>query len=151
MVICCSIASHLKMRLSVLLLGILLPAIALPTTAQIIITPPPIIVVPPRDRPVVVDFEALDKDWGSVWIDGQEVLKFRNFDRRQAVVLQPGAYRVVVTGTTRIDVWDAGYLDVTGDATVLRVQLAKGRRIAITNQPYVWLPDNNLNWMDVWR
>ncbi len=133
------------------LLGLLVATIALPAAAQIIISPPPVIIVPPRERPVLVDVEALGSDWGSVWINGRELMTFRNFDRRQAIYLPPGAYRVVVTGVTRIDVWDAGYLDISGDTSILRIRVAKGSRLASINQPQAWLPDESLNWMEVWK
>jgi hypothetical protein len=133
------------------LLGLLVATIALPAAAQIIISPPPVILVPPKERPVLVDVEALGRDWGSVWINGQERITFRNFNRRQAVYLPLGAYRVIVTGVTRIDVWDAGYLDVSGDTSILRIRVAKGGRLALINQPQAWFPDESLNWMEVWK
>ncbi|MCS6812413.1 MAG: hypothetical protein NZ772_02405 [Cyanobacteria bacterium] len=133
-------------------------ALTSPALAQIIIAPPPVIIVPPdvvivppEKRPVLVEFEALGKDWGSVWVNGQELVTFRNFNRRQAIALKPGAYRIVVTGTTRMDVWDAGYLDVSKDTNIIRIRVAKGYRLMPVSQPQVWLPDSNLDWMRVWH
>lgn len=125
--------------------------IALPALAQIIIAPPPVIILPPEENPVLVEFEALGKDWGSVWVNGQEIVTFRNFNRRQAIALKPGAYRVIVTGTTRMDVWDAGYLDVSKDTNIIRIRIAKGYRLMPVSQSQAWLPDASLDWMNVWR
>lgn len=123
-----------------------------PAQAQVIVNPPVIVLPPvPEKRYVLVDFEVLGQDWGSVWVNGVEVYQFRNFNRRQVLRLKPGAYRIVVTGATRFDIWDAGYLDVVDDTNIVRVSLSKTGGAVVPNRPQLWLPDRTLDWTQVWR
>lgn len=99
---------------------------------------------------VLVEFNAQGKDWGRVWLNGKEAFRFLNLDRRETITLAPGAYRVVITGASKFDVWAAGYLNV-GQTHVLRVNFAKGQGVFVQGDPYAWLPDATLDPTQIWR
>lgn len=99
---------------------------------------------------VIVELIARGDDWANVWIDGREVFQPRNFDRRKTVTLCPGAYRVIITGITRFEVWASGYLDV-GRTNVVRIAFSKDRGVEIAGDVNAWLPDNINDPVDVWE
>ena len=111
-----------------------------------------IIIQPPQAQPpVLVEFEALGKDWGSVWVNGEEVYRPKLYNRRQVFNLAPGSYRVVLTGITKYDVWSAGYLNV-GRTGTLRVVFSKTGGVEVQGDPSAWLPDRDVrNGIEVWR
>ncbi|MBD2094630.1 hypothetical protein H6F90_05630 [Trichocoleus sp. FACHB-591] len=112
-----------------------------------------IIIVQPQQvqPPVLVEFDALGKDWGSVWINGEEVYRPKLYNRRQVLNLAPGSYRVVLTGITKYDVWSAGYLNV-GRTGTLRVVFSKTNGVYVQGDPSAWLGDRDVrNGMEVWR
>ena len=112
-----------------------------------------IIIQPPQQYqpPVLVEFDALGKDWGSVWINGEEVYRPQLYNRRQVLNLAPGGYRVVLTGITKYDVWAAGYLNV-GRTGTLRVVFSKAEGVYVQGDPSAWLGDRDVrNGMEVWR
>ncbi|MBD2120086.1 hypothetical protein [Trichocoleus sp. FACHB-262] len=112
-----------------------------------------IIIVQPQQiqPPVLVEFDALGKDWGSVWINGEEVYRPKLYNRRQVLNLAPGSYRVVLTGITKYDVWSAGYLNV-GRTGTLRVVFSKTDGVYVQGDPSAWLGDRDVrNGMEVWR
>jgi hypothetical protein len=111
-----------------------------------------IIIQPPQIQPpVLVEFDALGKDWGSVWINGQEVYRPQLYNRRQVLNLAPGSYRVVLTGITKYDVWSAGYLNV-GRTGTLRVVFSKTDGVYVQGDPTAWLGDRDVrNGIEVWR
>ncbi|MEP0869405.1 hypothetical protein NDA01_06295 [Trichocoleus desertorum AS-A10] len=112
-----------------------------------------VIIVQPQQiqPPVLVEFDALGKDWGSVWINGEEVYRPKLYNRRQVLNLAPGSYRVVLTGITKYDVWSAGYLNV-GRTGTLRVVFSKTDGVYVQGDPSAWLGDRDVrNGMEVWR
>ncbi|ASC73756.1 hypothetical protein XM38_047280 [Halomicronema hongdechloris C2206] len=113
--------------------------------ADIIINAP--IIVHPRDRlpqqRVRVQFVALGDDWGAVYLDNRLLYRPGNFDRRQEFWLEPGSYRLEITGITRFEVWDSGYLDVgRDDAHVLVVTFSKQAGVVrVAGDAAAWIPD----------
>jgi len=105
----------------------------------------PVIVVP-RDRAierdVTVRFIAQSDDWASIYLDGNLLFRAGNTRRDYTVTLDSGAYYLEVTGVTRFDVWDSGYLDVgRDDANVVVVRYSKDSGVRVAGDPYAWLPD----------
>jgi hypothetical protein len=112
-----------------------------------------IIIIQPQQTqpPVLVEFDALGKDWGTVWINGQEIYRPKLYNRRQVLNLAPGSYRVVLTGITKYDVWSAGYLNV-GRTGTLRVIFSKADGVYVQGDPSAWLGDRDVrNGIEVWR
>lgn len=105
-----------------------------------------IIIAPRRQavprREVQVQFIAEGSDWASIYIDGR--LRFNAFNTRRNYTLRlpAGGYRLQVTGTSRFDVWDSGYLDIgRNDANIVIVRYSKTAGVRVQGDPYVWLPD----------
>jgi hypothetical protein len=112
-----------------------------------------IIIQPPQQfqPPVLVEFDALGKDWGTVWINGQKIYRPQLYNRRQVLNLAPGSYRVVLTGITKYDVWSAGYLNV-GRTGTLRVVFSKTDGVYVQGDPTAWLGDRDVrNGIEVWQ
>jgi len=113
--------------------------------ADIIINAP--IILYPRDQlpqqRVRVQFVALDDDWGAVYLDNRLLYRPGNFNRRQEFWLEPGSYRLEITGITRFEVWDSGYLDVgRDDAHVLVVTFSKQAGVVqVAGDAAAWIPD----------
>lgn len=101
-------------------------------------------------RAVLVEFVARGEDWANVWMDGNQVFQPRNFDRRKTLTLCPGAYRVIVTGTSRFEVWASGYLDI-GRTNIVRIAFSKDGGLEVSGDPYAWLPDNPSDPIDIWN
>lgn len=99
---------------------------------------------------VLVEFIARGDDWANVWVDGREVFQPRNFDRRKTITLCPGAYRIIITGITRFEVWASGYLDL-GRTNIVRIAFSKDRGVEISGDPSAWLPDDRNDSVDVWE
>lgn len=118
-----------------------------PGNGNVIIIQPPHQIQPP----VLVEFDALGKDWGSVWINGEEIYRPKLYNRRQVFNLAPGTYRVILTGITKYDVWSAGYLNV-GRTGTLRVMFSKTDGVYVQGDPSAWLGDRDVrNGIEVWR
>ncbi len=118
-----------------------------PPDGSIIIIQPPQQIQPP----VLVEFDALGKDWGTVWINGQKIYRPQLYNRRQVLNLAPGSYRVVLTGITKYDVWSAGYLNV-GRTGTLRVVFSKTDGVYVQGDPTAWLGDRDVrNGIEVWQ
>ncbi|HEY9748911.1 MAG TPA: hypothetical protein V6C63_09540 [Allocoleopsis sp.] len=112
-----------------------------------------IIIQPPQQiqPPVLVEFDALGKDWGSVWINGEQIYRPKLYNRRQVFNLAPGTYRVILTGVTKYDIWSAGYLNV-GRTGALRVTFSKTDGVYVQGDPSAWLADRDVrNGIEVWR
>lgn len=88
---------------------------------------------------VLVEFVARGDDWANVWMDGREVFQPRTFDRTKTVTLCPGAYKIIITGITRFEVWATGYLDI-GRTNIVRVAFSKDGRVEVSGDPNTWLP-----------
>ncbi|MGF1459863.1 MAG: hypothetical protein ACFBSG_12655 [Leptolyngbyaceae cyanobacterium] len=105
----------------------------------------PVIVVPRdriADREVTVRFVAQDEDWASIYLDGRLLFRAGNTRRDYTVELDPGAYYLEITGVTRFEVWDSGYLDVgRSDANVVVIRYGQATGIQVAGDPYAWLPD----------
>lgn len=102
-----------------------------------------------RQHRVVVELIARGNDWGNVWINEKPVFQPQNFNRRKTLNLCAGAYRVVFTGITSMDVWDSGYLDL-GRSNVVKLSFTKNGVEQVEGDPNAWLPDDR-NDPDVWR
>jgi hypothetical protein len=106
----------------------------------------PVIVYPrrqdERDREVTVQFIAQGDDWAAVYLDGRLLFRASNTRRRYTVTLEPGAYHLEVTGVTRFEVWDSGYLDVgRDDSNIVVVRYGKESGVQVAGDPYVWIPE----------
>ena len=124
-----------------------------PQVADIIIQGPiiipnyPVIVVPRRqpraaERDVTVQFLAQGDDWATIYLDDEPLFRAFNTDRNYTVELEPGAYRLEITGVSRFDVWGSGYLDVgRNDSHILVIRYGKDSGIRVTGAPYAWIPD----------
>jgi len=138
------------------LVPIVLTIVPLPAQPQVIIRPQIIILGPtyrllPRQGRTLLELVALGDAWATVWIDGRSVFRPKNFDRRQVIELEPGAYRVVITGITRNQIWAAGYLDVKQKTNILRLSFSETGEVQVQNDPTAWLPDPDLNPFEVWQ
>ncbi len=102
-----------------------------------------------RFQTTIVEFVARGSEWGDVWIDGTKVFAARNFNRTQTLQLFPGAYRIVITGMTRLDVWASGYLDV-GQTNVIKFAFSKDGGVEVAGDRDAWLPDDKDD-PNVWR
>ncbi|HEY9852429.1 MAG TPA: hypothetical protein V6D28_23350 [Leptolyngbyaceae cyanobacterium] len=101
-------------------------------------------------RAVLVEFIARGEDWANVWMDGNQVFQPRNFDRRKTLTLCPGAYRIIITGTSRFEVWASGYLDI-GRTNIVRIAFSKDGGLEVSGDPYAWLPDDRNDPIDIWK
>lgn len=111
----------------------------------IIIPGDDVIVVPrrrlPEARQVTVEFIAEGDDWAKVYLDNRLLFQAFNTPRRHVVELTPGAYELEITGVTRFEVWDSGYLDVgREDANVLVIRYSKHDGVR-ANDPDAWIPN----------
>jgi hypothetical protein len=108
-----------------------------------IIWPYPYPTYPTSNRQRVrVVFEALGSDWGAVYLDDRLIYRPHNHNREKSVYIQPGGYRLEVTGVVRSDVWASGYLDVgRSDANLLVIRFSKTGGVQVVGDPYVWVPD----------
>ncbi|QQE64655.1 hypothetical protein GFS31_13360 [Leptolyngbya sp. BL0902] len=96
---------------------------------------------PPATR-VRVEFDALGTDWGAVYLDGRLIYQPHNFNRRHTVHLQPGGYRLEVTGVVRSDRWASGYLDIGRDnSQIVVIRFSKTGGVSVSGSPEVWIPD----------
>jgi hypothetical protein len=120
-------------------------ALVQPTQADVIINVPVIIrdgELTEPEEPVLVDFVAPGQEWANVSLNGQRVYTPRNFNRRQRLELEPGAYYLEITGVNRFEVWASGYLDVgRDDSNVLVVTFSRQRGVRVSGDPYAWIPD----------
>ncbi|MEM9120578.1 MAG: hypothetical protein AAGD09_22235 [Cyanobacteria bacterium P01_F01_bin.56] len=104
----------------------------------------PVIIVPRdrRDREVTVRFIAQGDDWASIYLDGRLLFRANNTRRDHTVTLERGAYYLEITGVTRFEQWDAGYLDVgRNDTNIIVVRYGPTSGIRVAGDPYTWLPD----------
>lgn len=106
----------------------------------------PIIVVPrgrryPR-REVLVRFLASGDDWAAVYLDGRLLFRANNTRRDQRVTLDEGAYHLEITGVSRLDVWDSGYLDLGRDnANIVVIRYGKNSGVRVSGDADTWIPD----------
>ena len=114
--------------------------------ADVIITAP-IIIRGPRSAPmeeetVVIEFVAPGQDWANVTLNGRRVFEPRNFNRRERIEVEPGAYYLELTGFNRFEVWSTGYLDVgRNDSNVVVVTVSQRDGVQVSGDPYTWIPD----------
>lgn len=105
----------------------------------------PVIILPPTveaEDTVTVQFVAEGEDWATIYLDDRILFRALNTRRTYAVELEPGAYRLRITGTTQFDEWGAGYLDVgRDDANIVVVRYSKTEGIRVSGDPYAWIPD----------
>lgn len=106
----------------------------------------PVIVVPRRDRQerreVTLQFVAQGDDWASIYLDDRLLFRATNTRRNHSVELEPGAYRLEITGVSRFEVWDSGYLDVgRDDSNIVVIRYGKDNGIQAAGDPYAWIPD----------
>jgi hypothetical protein len=130
-----------------MMLGLVLsPFLAQPARADVIINAPVIIRQDDLEEPeelVVVDFVAPGQEWANVSLNGERVYAARNFNRRQRLELEPGAYYLEITGVNRFEIWARGYLDVgLNDANVMVVTFSRQRGVRVSGDPYGWIPDD---------
>ena len=117
--------------------------------AQIIIHHPhdpyhhyPYYYLPPR-RQVQVEFVALGREWATVILDGRRIFRPHNHNRRRQFNLDEGVYYLEITGVTRFEVWDSGYLEVgRSDANILVVTFSKAGGVRVSGAPDAWIPDD---------
>ncbi len=116
-----------------------------PPQSGIIIYPP---VVWPYPRPapargrVQVVFEAQGSDWGAVYLDGRPIYRYYNHNREETIYLNPGGYRLEITGVVRADLWASGYLDIgRDDSRIVVIRFSKETGVEVAGAPYVWIPD----------
>lgn len=113
-------------------------------TAPIILPDYPVIVVPRRQRrrEVKVRFVAQGDDWATIYLDDRVLFRAGNTRRDHEVTLDAGAYRLQITGVSRFDVWDSGYLDLgRNDTNIVVIRYGKQAGIRVAGDPYAWLPD----------
>lgn len=109
--------------------------------------PYPVIVKPDsrRDserRDVAVQFIAQGNDWASIYLDDRLLFRANNTRRNHRVEIEPGAYRLTITGVTRFDVWASGYLDVGREGSnLIVIRYGKGQGVRVSGDPYAWIPD----------
>ncbi|MDJ0704952.1 MAG: hypothetical protein QNJ46_16845 [Leptolyngbyaceae cyanobacterium MO_188.B28] len=96
---------------------------------------------PPR-RQVEVEFVALGREWATVILDGRRIFRPHNHNRRRRFTLEEGVYYLEITGVTRFEVWDSGYLDVgRSGANILVVTFSKKDGVRVSGDPNSWIPD----------
>ncbi|MGF1521993.1 MAG: hypothetical protein ACFBSF_06695 [Leptolyngbyaceae cyanobacterium] len=106
----------------------------------------PVIVVPRRDREeereVTLQFVAEGDDWATIYLDDRLLFRASNTRRNYSVTLEPGAYYLEITGVSRFEVWDSGYLDVgRNDSNIIVIRYSKDSGIQAGGDPYAWIPD----------
>jgi hypothetical protein len=104
----------------------------------------PVILIPQQEveETVTVRFIAEGNDWATIYLDDRILFRALNTRRNYAVELEPGAYRLQITGTTRFDEWGAGYLDVgRDDANLVVVRYSKTSGIRVSGDPFAWIPE----------
>ena len=101
-------------------------------------------------QPVLVEFIARGDDWGNVWLNGKNLFQPRNFNRRYRINLCPKGYRVIITGTTKSDVWASGYLDV-GKTNFVRIAFSKNGGVEVSGDANAWLPDAENDPLEIWQ
>jgi hypothetical protein len=104
----------------------------------------PVIILPqPQvEERVTVEFVAEGDDWATIYLDDRILFRALNTRRRYSVELEPGAYRLSITGTTQFDEWGSGYLDVgRADANLVVVRYSKTNGVSVSGDPYAWIPD----------
>lgn len=107
-----------------------------------IIYPHPMPTEPARRQRVRVRFVAEGDAWGSVYLDDRLLFSPRNFNRTEEFWLEKRAYHLKITGITRFDVWDSGYLDVgRGDSGALVVVFSEAGGVRVIGDANAWLPD----------
>lgn len=126
------------------------PAHTDPLRADLIINIPviipgyPVILLPQGEveETVIVRFIAEDNDWATIYLDDRVLFRTLNTRRNYAVELEPGAYRLQITGASRFDEWGAGYLDVgRDDANLVVVRYSKTSGIRVSGDPFAWIPE----------
>ncbi|MBE9076207.1 hypothetical protein IQ241_02665 [Romeria aff. gracilis LEGE 07310] len=95
----------------------------------------------PDEEEIVVEFVAPGQEWAEVLLDGRRVFSPRNFNRRQRLRLEPGAYRLEITGHNRFEIWATGYLDIGRDDSNVVVVTFSRAGVQTSGSPYVWIPD----------
>ena len=104
----------------------------------------PVILLPQGEveETVIVRFIAEDNDWATIYLDDRVLFRTLNTRRNYAVELEPGAYRLQITGASRFDEWGAGYLDVgRDDANLVVVRYSKTSGIRVSGDPFAWIPE----------
>ncbi|MEM9164510.1 MAG: hypothetical protein AAGC54_15770 [Cyanobacteria bacterium P01_F01_bin.4] len=96
----------------------------------------------PEERRVVVEFVAPGQEWSNVSLNGHRVFTPRNFNRRESLELEPGAYYLEITGFDRFETWSTGYLDIgRDDSNVVVVTFSRENGVRASGDPYTWIPD----------
>ncbi|MEO1402042.1 MAG: hypothetical protein AAFV72_12450 [Cyanobacteria bacterium J06635_1] len=96
----------------------------------------------PIERTVVLEFVAPGQEWANVSLDGRRVFTPRNFNRRERLELEPGAYYLEITGVDRFETWSTGYLDIgRDDSSVVVVTFSRENGVRVSGDPYTWIPD----------
>lgn len=96
----------------------------------------------PEERTVLVEFVAPGQEWSNVSINGRRVFTPRNFNRRETIELEPGAYYLEITGFDRFETWSTGYLDIgRDDSNVVVVTFSRDSGVQVSGDPYTWIPD----------
>ena len=91
---------------------------------------------------VRVQFVAEGNEWGAVYLDDRLLYRPHNFNRRQEVRIEKGAYHLRITGVDFTEIWASGYLDVgRNDSHALIVVFSKDNGVQVVGDPYAWLPD----------
>jgi hypothetical protein len=106
----------------------------------------PVIIIPRRrveaQPDVLVRFIAQGDDWASIYLDGRLLFRANNTRRDYNLELEPGAYHLEITGTTRFDSWDSGYLDVgRNDSNIIVIRYGRESGIRVSGDSNVWIPD----------
>ncbi|MEO0539368.1 MAG: hypothetical protein AAFZ80_00725 [Cyanobacteria bacterium P01_A01_bin.105] len=130
-----------------LALGLSLGLLTTAAHADVVINAPIIIRSPrsapaSRDQTVVIEFVAPGDEWANVRLNGRRVFAPRNFNRRERIRVEPGAYYLELTGFDRFEVWSTGYLDVgRNNSNVVVVTISRRQGVQVSGDPYTWLPD----------
>ena len=96
----------------------------------------------PIEQTVRVEFVAPGQEWANVSLDGRRVFTPRNFNRRQRLQVEAGAYYLEITGVDRFDTWSSGYLDLgRNDSNVVVITFSRENGVQVSGDPYTWIPD----------
>jgi hypothetical protein len=94
-----------------------------------------------RRQRVRVVLDAQGSDWGAVYLDGRLIYRAYNHNRQETIYINPGGYRLEITGVARADVWASGYIDIgRNDANLLVIRFSKTGGVQVVGDPYAWIP-----------
>lgn len=90
--------------------------------------------------PVPVEFILKNSmDMCNVYVDGDEVARFRTNDRRKQITLSAGVHTVEIKDFTEFETWHRGVLTVT-PGEVMKIGFGEQEEVEVYNRSGAWVP-----------